>query len=293
MSTGRGARIVAFWSGAVAWLSFAGLCLPARAAEPAAPDPTTVTTTAPASATAPSSETETARAADLYDEATRLYEAGEYAAASEKYLEADALVPSSEALSNAIVTARKADAPLLVARAAQRAIARELLDPALAERARVALNEIEPQLKQLEEHPQEAPATTEPARPREPAPAQKYSNASATPVVDSSRGVPPWVFWAGAGATGVLTGITVWSGLDTLHDKDTLPGRSDPNYSTATAEVDDSALRTDWLLTATLLTAASTAAVGIWAVDWHGTELQLGAAPLASGLTLRCWGQFQ
>lgn len=249
--------------------------------------------TAPSAATAPPDAThQTGQAADLYDEATRLYEAGQYAAASEKYLEADALVPSSEALSNAIATARKADAPLLVARAAQRAIARELLDPALASRARVALSEVEPQLKQLETRPQEAPAAPEPAVRREPA---REPPAPPGPATRTRHpGAPPYVFWIGVGATGVLTGITVWSGIDTLRDKDSLPSQSDPNYSTATAEVNDSAVRTDWLLTATLVTAASTAAVGIWAVDWgDANSMQVGAAPVVGGATVRWWGHFQ
>jgi hypothetical protein len=289
MSAGRTARVVAFWSSAVTWLSFACFALPARADEPTAPTPPTTQAGEPA----------TARAADLYDEATRLYEAGQYAAAAEKYLDADTVVPTSEALSNAIASARKANAPLLVARAAQRAIARELLDPVLAERARVALKEVEPQLTPLESPPPQASSTEPPLR-GEPAPARKQDDAPTTPpVVDASAGISPWVFWAGVGATGVLTGVTVWSGLDTLDDEDALPSQYDPNYSVAKDEVTDSATRTDWLLAATLVTAASTAALAIWAVDWgNGNTMQVGAAPTLrgatpSGATLRWWGHFQ
>lgn len=285
MNAGRGARGVAFLSSCAVAFAVA----PVRAEEPA--------TTAPQVPTQQNgtqqNSAETARAADLYDEATQLYEAGQYAAAAEKYLEADAVVPSSEALSNAIATARKADAPLLVARAAQRAIARELLDPALAERARVALSEVEPQVKQLETPPQETsaqqtPATTEAPVRREPA------RDTAAPARAPSRGVPQSVFWIGVTATGALTGIAVWSGLDTLSEKDALPSRNDPKYATAAEDVSDDATRTDWLLAATLVTGVSTAAIAIWAVNWQDAgSMQVGVAPTGHGVALRWWGRFR
>jgi hypothetical protein len=263
---------------------------PALAEEPAAAPST--------EQAAANAEQATARAANLFDEATRLYEAGQYAAAAEKYLQADDSVPSSEALSNAIATARKASAPLLVARAARRAIARELLDPALAERARVALNEVEPQLEQLDTPPQQTTAEETPAQQTpaatEPAPRQEPAREPAVPPLAPSGGVPQSVFWMGAAATGALVGVTVWSGLDTLSEKDALPSRSDPGYATAAEDVSDDATRTDWLLAATLVTGLSTAAIAIWAVDWQDSgTMQVGVVPSRHGAALRWWGSFR
>jgi hypothetical protein len=155
------------------------------------------------------------------------------------------------------------------------------------------LAEVEPQLEQLEAHSEPATATSEPVLQPEPAPARPAPPER--PAQAAHSDAPRYVFWIGIGVTGVLTGVTVWSGLDALHDEDTLPSRSDPNYSTAATEVNDSAVRTDWLLAATLLSAASTAAVGIWAVDWEegSRGVRVGAAPLANGALLRCWGHFQ
>lgn len=89
------------------------------------------------------------RAAALYDDALRLYRAASYGPAAQRFLEADALLPSAEALQNAIASARKANAHLTVVRAAERALAREAEHPALAASARTALAEAEPHLARL------------------------------------------------------------------------------------------------------------------------------------------------
>jgi hypothetical protein len=66
------------------------------------------------------------------------------------FLQADAILPSEEALSNAIAAARRANEHLLVAQAALRARAREETAPELAARAREALTEAEKHLSRLE-----------------------------------------------------------------------------------------------------------------------------------------------
>jgi hypothetical protein len=65
-------------------------------------------------------------------------------------LEADALSPSSDAISSAIAAGRRAGDHLLVAHAAERAMGRESTDPQLAGAARVALSEAEPHLSRLD-----------------------------------------------------------------------------------------------------------------------------------------------
>ena len=90
------------------------------------------------------------RAAELYDEAVSLYEHAKYAEAARAFFDADELVPSSDALGSSIAAARLAHDDLLVALAAQRASAREGVDPKLAGDARAALSEAETHLARLE-----------------------------------------------------------------------------------------------------------------------------------------------
>jgi hypothetical protein len=90
------------------------------------------------------------RAAELYDRAVAQYETAKYAEAARSFYEADQLSPSSDALSSAIAAARLAHDDLLVARAAQRAVARESSDPKLASDARAALSEAEAHLARVD-----------------------------------------------------------------------------------------------------------------------------------------------
>ena len=294
-----------------------------------------------------------AQAADLYDQAKRLYEQAEYSRAAQTFLEADALVPSSEALSNAIASARQAPDHLLTARAALRAIEREQSDPMLAARARAALTEAEQHLARLSAscapepcalflngqpllqakshllpgsyllsmHSASGNAQSEPssavmrftAEPGEeytyflqaseaaaqpPQSAQRPPNqpaeghpASASEL-GSNRVLPPWTFWVGVGTAGVLAGLTTWSGIVALQQKGDLPSRYAADYETAVADLESSAQRTDWLLGASLLTAATTAAMGIWWVNWDSPALQVGAAPVKGGAEIKLRGRF-
>ena len=90
------------------------------------------------------------RAAELYDRAVTLYDAAKYAEAARAFYDADALAPSSDALGSAIAAARLANDHLLVAQAAQRAIAREGSDAKLAGDARAALAEAELHLARVD-----------------------------------------------------------------------------------------------------------------------------------------------
>lgn len=96
--------------------------------------------------------------------------------------------------------------------------------------------------------------------------------------------LPPGWFYAGLGATAVLSGLTLWSGLDTRraysdYQRD-LPVLT---QSEADARVSDGharELRTNLLLTGSLLCGAGSAVLGVWFVDFSGApRTALGFAP--------------
>ncbi len=90
-----------------------------------------------------------ARAAAAYDQGVKHFDGAEYRQAALAFLKADSIVPSADALDNAIVAARKAGDYLLVVRAAQRAEARAP-GAKLAAEARAALAEAAPHLARVE-----------------------------------------------------------------------------------------------------------------------------------------------
>jgi hypothetical protein len=291
----------------------------------------------------------TARAADLYDEAKRHYAQADFVAAARSFLAADDLVPSSEALSSAIASARRAQDHLLVVLAAERAIARGQQDVQLAARARVALVEAETYLARLQVRcaPQpckvllngqpvaaershllpgsyeltahstrdaaSTPQTvhkafsaqagveynyvldvtqprTPPASAQQPAPGEEsQQDRPAT----SAKPLPAWAFYSGLAVTGVLSGLTIWSGVSTLNAKHDLPSTDSANFATARDDVYDQARRTDWLLAGTVVMAASTAAVGLWGVQWGDERaVQLAGTLRRGGAELRVRGHF-
>lgn len=80
-------------------------------------------------------------------------------------------------------------------------------------------------------------------------------------------GLPPVVVYVGAGATAVLAGVTVWSGLDTEK------ARSDYNGHPTQAGLDagrGKQTRTNILIGATAAVGVATAVVGLFATDWKG-----------------------
>ncbi len=87
-----------------------------------------------------------------------------------------------------------------------------------------------------------------------------------------SQGVSPTWFYVAAGATVVLAGVTVWSGLDTVSAKNKL---DDDRPSLTIAEEQDridaghsKETRTNVLLVATGVGAVATAAIGLFVVRW-------------------------
>lgn len=84
-------------------------------------------------------KTDRAAAAREFDDAVTRFEQADYAGAARAFLRADDLAPSSDAIHNAIAAARKANDHLLVATAAERAIARPNERQELVTEAREAL----------------------------------------------------------------------------------------------------------------------------------------------------------
>jgi tetratricopeptide (TPR) repeat protein len=97
------------------------------------------------------------------------------------------------------------------------------------------------------------------------------------------RGVSPAWFYAGAGATLVVTGFTVWSGIDTQQALDDyerdLPTLS-PEEAQARLEHGHSLeRRTNLLLAGSIVLGVGTAVLGIWVVDFGGKQVSVGVGP--------------
>jgi hypothetical protein len=90
------------------------------------------------------------RAAAAYEQGVKHFERSAYGEAARAFMEADALVPSADALTNAIVAGRKANEHLLVATAAERVLSRNSTDDERAAQAREALAEAALNLARLD-----------------------------------------------------------------------------------------------------------------------------------------------
>lgn len=114
--------------------------------------------------------------------------------------------------------------------------------------------------------PEVAEVADTPPAPPPPAP------VTAPPPAEDKKwaGLPPAVFYASAGVTAVLVGVTVWSGLDTVNN---------PGAARVKAECvsEDCALyqdglgrqhRTNALVGVSIGVGAATALIGIFATDW-------------------------
>jgi hypothetical protein len=273
------------------------------------------------------------RAAELYDRAVALYEAAKYAEAAQSFYEADQLSPSSDALSSAIAAARLAHDDLLIARAAQRAVAREGSDPKLAGDARAALSEAEAHLARVDLSCAPAPCSlsiesnavergrhyllpgtrvlsarfgSEQVEQRASlaagslytitlsAPAKAAPPARPVPIsqpprdVSPSKPLPVWTFYAGAGVSLALAGVTIWSGVDALSDVDHYEGT---RLAADRDAAQSSVRRTDLLLAGTLLvTGLTTYAAFAW-VDFGGQRQALSVAPRSNGAVVTWSGK--
>jgi hypothetical protein len=91
-----------------------------------------------------------ARAAELFEQGVRQFSHAQYHAAAKAFLAADELAPNTRALINGITAARRAGLHLLVADAAERALARADMDSNGAALAREALAEAARNLTHVE-----------------------------------------------------------------------------------------------------------------------------------------------
>jgi hypothetical protein len=130
------------------------------------------------------------------------------------------------------------------------------------------------------------------------APADEGEKEATTGAPDSSaqrdaaqqvakKPLPPAVFWIGAAGTAVLAGLTTWSGLDALSAK-----RSDGYTQSEIEEINSRARRTNFFLAGTLVLGASTAAAGLWLVEWE-SGARASVTPLPEGgFALAAQGRF-
>lgn len=98
-----------------------------------------------------------------------------------------------------------------------------------------------------------------------------------TGVHSSLRVIPPLYFYIGVGATAVLGGVTIWSGIDTLNNpgKDKVRNACLNNLPTCDSlfnQGTNAELRTNILIAATSVVGVATAVVGIFFTDFSGKK---------------------
>lgn len=99
--------------------------------------------------------------------------------------------------------------------------------------------------------------------------------------------LPPAAFYAAVAVTGVVTGLTIWSGLDALEQKREL---DDPPSQASRDQLVASVRRTDILLVSSVLLAATTTYIGWKLVDFGDAEVHAQVTPNGCGLSAS--GQF-
>jgi hypothetical protein len=115
------------------------------------------------------------------------------------------------------------------------------------------------------------------AKPKPPKPEQSPPKPpKPKPVPTATRPLPPAWFYGGVGATVVVTGLAVWSGVDTLsalddYERD-LPQLTQPQADARVREGHARELRTNLLIGGSVLCGVGTAALGLWFVDFSGQQ---------------------
>ncbi|HEY6727464.1 MAG TPA: hypothetical protein VI197_25690 [Polyangiaceae bacterium] len=131
------------------------------------------------------------------------------------------------------------------------------------------------------------PAHPEPGPTPMSASAQRESQSRAERDERHAAPLPPAAFYAAVAATGVVTGLTIWSGLDALDQKREL---EDPPSQASHDELVASVRRTDILLVSSVLLAAGTTYIGWKLVDFGDAELRAQVSPTGCGVSAS--GQF-
>jgi len=247
------------------------------------------------------------------------YDHAEFADAARAFFEADQLAPSLAAVTNAIAAGRRAGDHLLVARAAERDIARgaavvaarEALADAATRLARLELScEAAPCALTLDGAPMEGASYVLPgthrvaARGGQGALAEERvvalagatyrlalrPTAAPRPAPPAPSGLPRAVFFTGLGASALLVGLTVWSGVDTLSSKRALP--VSPTQAQEDAVL-GRAHRSTALLVGAGVAAIATTVIGVRFTDWSGGQVAAALAPVPGGIALTAGGRFQ
>lgn len=113
-----------------------------------------------------------------------------------------------------------------------------------------------------------APPPPEPEKPIE-----KPAPPLATP---EHKGWSPVIVYFGGAVTGILAGLAVWSGLDTLHQKDVFDGSpTQDNLDQGKSKQQ----RTNLLIGAAAGVGAVTAIAAVFLVDWHGKSDEKAPEP--------------
>ena len=140
--------------------------------------------------------------------------------------------------------------------------------------------------------------------PAAPAVSSTAADPSAPPPPDADRaqqsGLPPAVFFAGVGATVIMTGVTTWSGIDTINNpgKDAIASQCQPRDTNCEAYQLGLShqRRTNMLIGATAVVAAATAVVGLFFTNWGGSKAsEAFVAPtltMDNGIGLGAVGRF-
>jgi hypothetical protein len=110
-------------------------------------------------------------------------------------------------------------------------------------------------------------------------------------------GLPPVVFWTGVGATAVLGGVTIWSGIDTMNNPGADGvrqacaglGESCPEYRDGRSRQ----TRTNILIGATSVVGVATAIVGIFATNWSSDSPAKDVAKKPEGFSVAPWVSYQ
>jgi hypothetical protein len=102
-------------------------------------------------------------------------------------------------------------------------------------------------------------------------------------VEEKPHGMSPTVFFIGAGATVVLGGLTVWSGIDTVNNPGADKVREEcskglPDCQTLYDQGRAHQLRTNLLIGATSVVGVATAIVGAFFTNWSGESSESTAA---------------
>jgi hypothetical protein len=124
-----------------------------------------------------------------------------------------------------------------------------------------------------------APPPADPASPATAAdPATPPAEGDGGQEKPKKSGLPPTVFYVGAGVTAVLGGVTIWSGIDTMNNPGTQrvsdecpkgqPITDCPTYQLGL----DHERRTNILIAATSVVGVTTAVIGLFFTNWGGED---------------------